>query len=72
MHFRQRDELVMAIHDALDLLLRTTSPAAHAERPDPMECKGCGSSQALCLEYKLNEAVACCPDCTHERAETGT
>jgi hypothetical protein len=43
--------------------------AALAEGVPPAEpkllCSGCGCSKALCLEYKLNGAVACCPDCNH-------
>jgi hypothetical protein len=32
------------------------------------ECSGCGCSRALCLEYKLHGAIACCPDCQHGNA----
>ena len=34
------------------------------EMTDPHTCTGCGTSKALCLEYRLN-GQACCPDCRH-------
>lgn len=54
-----------------------THPLAPGDGAEPAlrerkcECFGCGCSKALCLEYKLHGAIACCPDCRHEAVLVG-
>lgn len=38
--------------------------------PSDAVCRHCGSSKALCLEYKLTGAAACCPECNHRPYES--